>query len=456
LIGLLEIAVSSQHKLAPQWLRLAFHDAGTFNQMENHGGANGCLMNYPEMQQQGENSFLSIPINTLEAVKKNWESHPDTCLDVSSADMIQFAGLFAALRQVVVSPSTTPGLSAIKVNSLRSFEWGRDDNDSCDVQWTENLPGFRLGIEGIKDRCMGAGKEIKDKMMRRNGFTAREACALIGAHTIGLTRATFTEFLAGPWVPNGKDDATGKGPVFDNSYHEFLINSINATTIEDFALDISPFNIPFPDWFQVKETGPAPTFKVLSMLNHLDTDIAMAFPSLDETEYPNFHTFTQMYEQNNTLFLRDFFTSLDKMSKLGVDVPLSFPHPCDRCSGDVTEITFIQTIDLVRDLGNATAVGESQLNEVQAARQEEIKNATETIAELESVSGPPIIVTDAQVEEIQKENLIKDQAKADEAASALIPDGESETEVEIDQLLGGAFDEEHLIDHERFRRWRRW
>ena len=50
---------------------------------------------------------------------------------------------------------------------------------------------------------------------------------LIGAHTIGQIRNTFGEAL--PWVFNGDDHATADGPVFDNAFHNFLINDIVAT-----------------------------------------------------------------------------------------------------------------------------------------------------------------------------------------------------------------------------------
>ena len=50
LIDLIEVEVLAQPKLSPQWLRAAFHDAGTFDQTMPEGGANGCLLNHPPMR----------------------------------------------------------------------------------------------------------------------------------------------------------------------------------------------------------------------------------------------------------------------------------------------------------------------------------------------------------------------------------------------------------------------
>ncbi len=50
LIDLIEVEVLAQPKLSPQWLRAAFHDAGTFDQTMPEGGANGCLLTHPPMQ----------------------------------------------------------------------------------------------------------------------------------------------------------------------------------------------------------------------------------------------------------------------------------------------------------------------------------------------------------------------------------------------------------------------
>ena len=91
---------------------------------------------------------------------------------------------------------------------IDKFKWGRPDEMDCDLAWTDNLPGNPTGNAyggPVTERCLAAGKEIKDKMMDRNGFTAEESVALIGAHTIGQTRHVFGADLAAPWIQNGGD-----------------------------------------------------------------------------------------------------------------------------------------------------------------------------------------------------------------------------------------------------------
>ncbi len=110
-------------------------------------------------------------------IKTAWETHPLTCLKVSSADILQFAGLFAATRNKSGPEQLTSG--TITANAKRAtlrndFLWGRPDETKCDIAWTENLPGFNTPASGgpIPGRCTGAGEEIRIKMMDRNGFTA--------------------------------------------------------------------------------------------------------------------------------------------------------------------------------------------------------------------------------------------------------------------------------------------
>ena len=50
LIDIMETFVLTNHALLPQWTRAAFHDAGTFDQSNGVGGANGCLLNHPPMR----------------------------------------------------------------------------------------------------------------------------------------------------------------------------------------------------------------------------------------------------------------------------------------------------------------------------------------------------------------------------------------------------------------------
>eukprot|EP00569_Conticribra_weissflogii_P009570 CAMPEP_0171360258 /NCGR_PEP_ID=MMETSP0879-20121228/1125_1 /TAXON_ID=67004 /ORGANISM="Thalassiosira weissflogii, Strain CCMP1336" /LENGTH=514 /DNA_ID=CAMNT_0011866567 /DNA_START=998 /DNA_END=2542 /DNA_ORIENTATION=- len=315
LIDAMEVLVSHDHALIGQWTRAGFHDAGTFNQNVPEGGANGCLLNDPLMLTMPENNHFVQAIFALQAVKDFFNNHRNVCVSISSADLLQFAIFFTTTRQTGI-----PGLDATKRSLLKiEFEWGRPDEPNCDTDWTMNLPGFDMGGGQYPGRCTLVGAEIQEKMIRRNGFTPEEATALIGAHTIGSIRGTFGSSLAGPWVPNGHDSATLKGPIFDNAYHDFLINTIPVNACNDFATSFNPpFNRQFPTWYRTSNG-----------LDHLDSDIVLAFPSLDTNIHDNFHVFTRAFAADNNLFITTFFQALHKMGKLGVNVALTkSPSSC--------------------------------------------------------------------------------------------------------------------------------
>lgn len=311
LADLMDQAVRTNKALAPQWLRLAFHDAGTYDQRHDVGGPNGCLLTDPRMRLEPENANLDLALQPLQLIRETWSG------EASAADLIQFAGLFAVIRQ-----RGAPGWTDTKRRELEeSFAWGRPDELNCQTEWTHNLPEFQLEVDDVSNlpaRCQTAGAEIQDKMMDRNGFSAFEATALIGAHTIGLTRHVFSEELAGPWSRTGHDDASPQGPIFDNDFHKFLIEEVEASTVDDFADRRHPFDVDFPNWFRFEEAD----------INHLDTDVVLAFPAADRRVHPDYHMFTAQFASDNNFFLESFMQAFHKMSRLGVTARLVHSPPC--------------------------------------------------------------------------------------------------------------------------------
>lgn len=155
--------------------------AGTFNQGtvtgSLEGGANGCILNDPDMVLEPENNGLQEPVDDLIAIRDFWNNHPETCLACSSADIVQFAAFFAVIRQSG-TPGLTPGKRDVLLGNAPApggvnFEWGRTDEANCDPMTTLNLPGFSPNSgSSFISRCLGSGIEIREKMMDRNGFTA--------------------------------------------------------------------------------------------------------------------------------------------------------------------------------------------------------------------------------------------------------------------------------------------
>jgi len=330
-----------------------------------------------------ENMFLDGPIAVLKAIKDLWHAHPDTCIDVSSADIIQFAIFFATNRQ-----KYSPGLDYIKWKTLfTTFEWGRPDEKKCFTDWTLNLPGFEFGKGGYgfgitydnPVRCQASGQEIEQKMMGLNGFSKSEATVLIGAHTIGEIRGTFPGF-EGPWVYNGHDNATPEGPVFDNEFFRYIVQETAANDVVTFANNFNPpFEHDKETWWRDDD---------FNGLNHLDTDMVLAFPPHPAGAYPDYSVHSNDFSSDNELFLKSFFKALDKMSKLGVTVPL-FPATPDCACGKMDESDFKEVLNgigidlhpLLEAIGKAEAEAEETKKKIHAEFREDIVRLTVSIEE---------------------------------------------------------------------------
>eukprot|EP01018_Ginkgo_biloba_P010713 Gb_14386 [translate_table: standard] len=149
-------------------LRLAFHDAGTFDVAKNSGGMNGSIIY--ELSRP-ENTGLNRSVKVLEKAK----GELDTIMQVSWADLIAFAGAEAVA--VCGGPSILVQL-------------GRLDTQSPDPDG--ELPAESLNAAGLKE-CF-----------QRKGFSTQELVALSGAHTLG-------------------NKGFGNPTIFDNSYYQILL-----------------------------------------------------------------------------------------------------------------------------------------------------------------------------------------------------------------------------------------
>ncbi|XP_015064203.1 L-ascorbate peroxidase 3 [Solanum pennellii] len=170
-------ALISSKNCAPIMLRLAWHDAGTYDATTRTGGPDGSIRNEVEYK-HGANSGLKIAIDLCEEIKAR---HPK----ITYADLYQLAGVVA----VEVTGGPTIDFVPGRKDSLSSPEEGR-------------LPDAKQGPPHLRD------------VFYRMGLSDKDIVALSGGHTLGRAHPERSGF-EGPWT---------KEPLkFDNSYFMELL-----------------------------------------------------------------------------------------------------------------------------------------------------------------------------------------------------------------------------------------
>ncbi|KAL5557529.1 hypothetical protein UlMin_039765 [Ulmus minor] len=170
-------AVISSKNCAPLMLRLAWHDAGTYDEKTKTGGPNGSIRNQQELNHSANNG-LKIAVDLCEEVKKK---HPI----ITYADLYQLAGIVAV--EVTGGPSI-------------DFVPGRKDSNESPEEG--RLPDATQGASHLRD------------VFYRMGLTDKDIVALSGGHTLGRAHKERSGF-DGPWT---------KEPMkFDNSYFVELL-----------------------------------------------------------------------------------------------------------------------------------------------------------------------------------------------------------------------------------------
>ena len=175
---------------APAHLRLAFHDAGTYDRATGTGGAHGTVHLTEELHRAANTGWGQQCLDLLAEAKA---AYPQ----LSWADLIAVGG--AAAVQKCGGPVIEIGL-------------GR--TDATEVSPPHRLPGGYEGAAMLK------------RIFERMGLSARELAALSGAHTLGHTqRRPFTE---DPWV-------------FSNTYYTQLVGKSGAQLLPtDMAIMSDP------------------------------------------------------------------------------------------------------------------------------------------------------------------------------------------------------------------------
>eukprot|EP01041_Mallomonas_annulata_P010331 gene10331-21559_t len=217
-------ALMDKSNCNPIMIRLAWHDAGTYDKnvgvskFPKCGGANGSIRFDPELS-HGANAGLTIAFNLLKNIKKKYDS-------VSWADILQMASA------VAVEHAGGPKIP---------MRYGRIDAASPEDCAPEgNLPGAAAPFH---DGSHTPGDHLR-KVFYRMGFADKEIVALSGAHTLGRAwknRSGFgaengTKFTTGDVTPRadgkpgygtkGGSSWTEKWLKFDNSYFTTLFEKV--------------------------------------------------------------------------------------------------------------------------------------------------------------------------------------------------------------------------------------
>ncbi|MCD7471630.1 L-ascorbate peroxidase 3 [Datura stramonium] len=170
-------ALISSKNCAPIMLRLAWHDAGTYDATTRTGGPDGSIRNEVEYK-HAANSGLKIAIDLCEEIKAR---HPK----ITYADLYQLAGVVAV--EVTGGPTI-------------DFVPGRKDSSSSPEEG--RLPDAKQGPPHLRD------------VFYRMGLADKDIVALSGGHTLGRAHPERSGF-EGPWT---------KEPLkFDNSYFVELL-----------------------------------------------------------------------------------------------------------------------------------------------------------------------------------------------------------------------------------------
>ncbi|CAI0557489.1 unnamed protein product, partial [Linum tenue] len=237
-------ALIAYKNCAPIMLRLAWHDAGTYDKSTKSGGPNGSIRNDEELA-HGANSGLKIALGFCEEVKAK---HPK----ITYADLFQLAGVVAV--EVTGGPTI-------------EFVPGRKDSKVSPKEG--RLPDAKQGSPHLKD------------VFYRMGLSDKEIVALSGGHTLGRAHPERSGF-DGPWT---------KEPLkFDNSYFVELLKGETEGLLKlptDNALLDDPAFRPFVDLYAKDEDAffkdYAAAHKRLSELGFTPASSASKVVPLDGT-----------------------------------------------------------------------------------------------------------------------------------------------------------------------------
>uniref|UniRef100_A0A7S1TMY3 Plant heme peroxidase family profile domain-containing protein n=1 Tax=Erythrolobus australicus TaxID=1077150 RepID=A0A7S1TMY3_9RHOD len=169
----------------PIMVRLAWHDAGTYDKDSKTGGANGSIRYEVELL-HGANAGLKNALSLLEPIKAKYP-------DMSYGDLFQLASIQA------IKYAGGPDIP---------FRMGRKELSGPELCTPDGrLPDADKRMPHLRD------------IFYRMGMTDKEIIALSGAHTLGRAHKDRSGFDDKPWTTNPM--------TFDNSYYKELLANNN-------------------------------------------------------------------------------------------------------------------------------------------------------------------------------------------------------------------------------------
>ncbi|KAJ3267996.1 heme peroxidase [Terramyces sp. JEL0728] len=243
--------------VGPTIVRLAWHQAGTYNAQDGSGGPHGDV----DMENAG-NKGLARAVTSLAPIQEKWQGK------ISKADLWSFAA------SVYISNNFGP-----------EIKWRPGRADHLVISGNASL------ANRLPDAAMNAS-QIKN-IFYTMGFNDEEIVALQGAHTLGF---------ASPWNSQYGGAWTLDNFSFDNDLFKRIVNIVESNVM-NYTLDpgfIGPYNITVKPQF----IGNDDTFM-------LPSDVLLITD-------PTWAPYSRKFATDKKYFYKKFAQAFEKLNELGV------------------------------------------------------------------------------------------------------------------------------------------